>query len=142
MNFQKKKKLIDPGSRIIFGPARAYTTSLYYMFQQHSEYFHSTKTKEFKDTTLLGTEEKFIKTTLDIYLEDYDQSKIYIDCSLGYHESSFRHNFSAKLNFSEIDVSIYNVRNFRESCLSFYLLLSLYINLIPEHAFNHVIKHY
>lgn len=98
--------------RILFGPARSYSTSVWNFFKQLPNEFHTTDLKEF-DTGIL-TKEK--------YLKNYTTEKIYIDCSLLYYRSDQNKDMLNNIKFDK-NSCIYNVRNLKHTIRSLFLLV-------------------
>lgn len=97
--------------RILFGPARGYTTSVWNFFKQFPDEFHTTDLKEFDNSPL----------TVKKYLFNYDQNKIYIDCSLIYYKLTQNNKILNDIKFSK-NTFIYHIRNLKDSMRSLFLL--------------------
>jgi len=107
--------LID-NTRLIFGPERGYTTSIFRYFQHSEGNYYVGRRKEFftKDNIRLTN------INNDIYLNGYDPKDIYVDCSLTYFATYIRN--STNISFTN-DILIYNLRDLNSFVKSLYVTL-------------------
>ena len=107
-------------NRLIFGPARSYTTSIWKLAIKENLYFHTHNQKEIFDE---GPINRIVSDyTLEDYMAGNDESKIFIDCSLilfNFNKTKIYHNPKKIFN----DYCIYNVRNFKKVIRSFLFLI-------------------
>lgn len=108
--------------RLIFGPAKGYTTSIWDYFHEDENYF----TNPIKT---LGLPECFSKKqeaelfSFELYMKDYQFDKPYIDCSLLYFNETdyFKKCFGIFNIFNKTSI-IYNLRSLKQLIFSFYYM--------------------
>jgi len=106
-------------TRIIFGPPRGHTTTVWERVRKDSNYFIDPE-KEFNGYYFKNT---VIKE--DIYFKDYKEDKIYVDCGLVYFTRDTKSGFSKHFKQFSKDILIYNVRPFYEFIFSYFRVLFL-----------------
>jgi len=112
------------GKRVMFGPPRGYTSSIWDYFKVLPDY-HTHKTKEFdRDTIHAMSDEDAYKE----YLQGYDGSKPFIDCCLLYYNNHANLSFIKDLLFTDLDCSVYNVRSYKAAVKSYYLMVMRTMN--------------
>jgi len=128
--------LID-NTRLIFGPERGYTTSIYNYFKNSEGNYYTTEYKEFileNNTKKADFEidKRNTNITNDIYLKGYDPKDVYIDCSFTYFGDYIENN--TNISFTN-DVLIYNLRDLNSFINSMYV--TMFYNFLFRREFDY-----
>jgi len=124
-------------TRLIFGPPRAHTTSVWVRLSKNQNYFTS-KSKEFNGYFHSASNREIID---EIYFKDYENNKHYVDCSLSYFSPNIiKSNLSKQF---KKDILIYNIRNLKDFIISFYRMYYLlhFKKFDHESVFNLIIEY-